>query len=109
MTLLAQVIVTALVLSFLTQLAVRDRILEAPRERLLNRLHSGGMVRQFFGDMLSCHRCAGVWLAPLATVIVIGELPWENWRLFVITAMAASYLQFVVMQYADTLETRDEE
>lgn len=113
MTLLAQVIVTALVLSFATQLVVHDRVFEAPRMRLMDWLATGGTVRRFFGDMLSCHRCAGIWLSAGATSVTLGRWPWtdgwEGFRLFAVVAAAASYSQFVLMQYADTLATEDDD
>lgn len=104
MNLLVPVLVTTLVLCFMTQVVVHDHVFDAPRDKVLGWLGTGGPVRQWAHQLISCHRCAGVWLSPFATVLVLQQWPWDDWSDFGIVFAAASYAQFLLMQYESTLE-----
>jgi hypothetical protein len=106
MDLLAPIIVTALVLCFMTQIVVHDAIFEAPRDKVLNWLEDGGPVRRWSHKLLSCHRCAGVWLSPFATMLVLQQWPWDDWSDFGIVFAAASYAQWAIMQAVDRLDEK---
>jgi hypothetical protein len=105
MPLLVAAILAGLVDAFLTQLLVHDRILDAPRNRVHRWLEAGGTVKRYILDLLSCHRCAGVWLAIPATFLVLNG--WDGWRPFLIVMLSASMIQFLLAQMLDRIATHD--
>lgn len=92
----------------LTHLMVFDKIFEPIRKLFVLRSPGemkgqfvltyelqGGPVRQFFGNVLNCFWCAGIWVA---AAIVIAYRLWPDISIWVYYALAAAAVQSLLEQ-----------